>query len=153
MRHLIRLAFGWQALAAVFAVSVPAAAGERIPFQASGLRYAVSIDEFPGGVTAEVVIPDGESNLGDWVGHASLFHHAARGNSAPVNVTLIVDFGGGHTLLMSFEARWDPRVGDFGGFAGTYQVESGTGRFRGARGMGRSEERRVGKEWRSGREA
>jgi hypothetical protein len=50
--------------------------------------------------------------------------------------TLVMDFGGVHTLTVSLYGFWDGRLGEFGGYEGTYTVVSGTGHFRGAGGSG-----------------
>ncbi len=106
-------------------------AGEEIPFEASGHRVHVSIEKEHGGNHIINIVPDGESNLGDWVGAIDLHVRGAH-----VAGTMVLTFETGDTLSVAFEQKWSPYVGDFGGTVGEYVVTGGTGRFRGAAGGG-----------------
>jgi hypothetical protein len=109
----------------------PATAGDEIPFEASGLRYHVSVEKVPTGSDIVVAVPDGESNFGDWEGLAQV--HVV-GNH--LSGTLTIAFEPGNTLTVEFEQKWDPHLGEFGGHAGGWVVTGGTGRFLGASGGG-----------------
>jgi hypothetical protein len=118
-------------LVAALGFAGPASAADEIPFQASGHRVHVSIEKVPGGDHILNVIPDGESNLGDWVGDIDLFVRGAQ-----VAGTMVITFDPGNTISVAFEQKWSPDVGEFGGTIGEFVVTGGTGRFRGAGGGG-----------------
>lgn len=109
----------------------PACAAADIPLQGVGHRVHVSIEKVPGGEHILNAVPDGESNLGDWVGDIDLFV-----NGAHVAGTMVLTFETGDTLSIAFEQKWSPHVGEFGGTVGEFVVTGGTGRFRGAGGGG-----------------
>jgi hypothetical protein len=116
MQYSLRWAGAWLALAAVLTLAPSVTAEERIPFQASGVHQAVSVWQVHGGVRAIVAFPDGESNLGDWEGLAETFHRGVSSNGAQMfEATLVMDFGGVHTLTVSLYGFWDGRLGEFGG--------------------------------------
>ncbi len=109
----------------------PVRAAEEIPIAARGHRVHVSIEKEHGGNHIMNVVPDGESNLGDWVGAIDLHVGGAH-----VVGTMVLTFETGDTLSVSFEQKWSPHVGDFGGTIGEYVVTGGTGRFHNAAGGG-----------------
>jgi hypothetical protein len=119
------------ALGVVVGSAGPARAGSEIPFVASGHRVHVSLEKTQGGLHVINVIPDGESNLGDWVGDIDL-----TTNGAHVEGTMVITFESGDTLNVSFEQKWTNKVGEWGGTIGEFTVTGGTGAFAGAGGGG-----------------
>lgn len=109
----------------------PARAGTEIPFVGSGHRVHVLVEKTQGGLHVLNVIPDGQSNLGDWVADIDL-----TTNGAHVAGTMVITFESGDTLSVSFEQKWTNKVGEWGGTIGEFTVTGGTGALAGAGGGG-----------------
>src|SRR5262245_59847737 len=91
-----------------------------IQFRASGHGVHVSIEKIQGGLHVVNVIPDGQSDLGAWIGNVDLT--VKGGHFAG---TLVLNFASGDTLSVTFEQKRSHKIGEFGGATGEYVVTGG----------------------------
>jgi hypothetical protein len=112
-------------------LTATAKAEEGTPFQASGYRVHIAVEEVPGGFDVRNGMVGGKSTFGDWAGSALV---QVRGNSA--RAAVILTFANGDSLYVSLEQHFDSDVGEYGGAIGTCKIEGGTGQFANASGHG-----------------